>query len=95
MNLLFLPEKYHISILDGGVDTCALGKGWEILSVHNSRRENVVSFDNETAVKKNLPIVSAITTVDLPNGQSILLVIHEAMYNNTSNHSLLSEIPLR
>jgi hypothetical protein len=25
MNLLHLPEKYHISILDGGVDTCDLG----------------------------------------------------------------------
>ena len=94
MNLLFLPEAHHISILDGGADTCVLGKGWEILSVHNSRRANVVGFDHETAVKKNLPIVSAITTVDLPNGQSILLVIHEAIYNDTSNHSLLSEFQL-
>jgi hypothetical protein len=25
MNLLHLPEKYHISILDGGADTCVLG----------------------------------------------------------------------
>jgi hypothetical protein len=28
MNLLHLPEKYHISILDGGADTCVLGQGW-------------------------------------------------------------------
>jgi hypothetical protein len=27
MNLLFLPEKYHTSTLDGGADTCVLGKG--------------------------------------------------------------------
>jgi hypothetical protein len=27
MNLLHLPEKYHISILDGDADTCVLGKG--------------------------------------------------------------------
>jgi hypothetical protein len=27
MNLLFLPESYHISILDGGTDACVLGKG--------------------------------------------------------------------
>jgi hypothetical protein len=60
MNLLFLPEKYHISILDGGADTCVLGKGWEILSIHSSRRANVVGFDHETAIKRNLPIVSAI-----------------------------------
>jgi hypothetical protein len=25
MNLLNVPEKYHISILDGGADTCVLG----------------------------------------------------------------------
>jgi hypothetical protein len=26
MNLLFLPENHYISILDGGADTCVLGK---------------------------------------------------------------------
>jgi hypothetical protein len=83
--------KHHISILDGSANTCVLGKGWEILSAHNSRRAKIVAFDHETAVKKNPPIVSDITTVDLPNRQSILLVIHEAIYNDTSNHSLLSE----
>jgi hypothetical protein len=36
MNLLHLPEKYHISILDGDADTCVLGQGWEVLSVHNT-----------------------------------------------------------
>jgi phosphoserine aminotransferase len=38
MNLLHLPVKYHISILDGGADTCVSGQGWEVLSVHNTRR---------------------------------------------------------
>jgi hypothetical protein len=45
MNLLHLLEKYHISILDGGADTCVLGQGWEVLSVHNTRSANVVGFD--------------------------------------------------
>jgi hypothetical protein len=70
MNLLHLPEKYHISILDGGADTCVLGQGWEVLSIHNTRRANVVCFDHEAAVKKYLKIVSAITAVDLPDGIS-------------------------
>jgi hypothetical protein len=83
MNLLFLLEKYHISILDGGANTCVIGKGWETLSIHSSRRANVVGFDHETAVKQNLPIVSAITALDLPNGQSVLLVVHEGIYNET------------
>ena len=95
MNLLFLPEKYHISILDDGADTCVLGKGWEVLSIHNSRRGNVVGFDHEAAIKRNLPIVSAITALDLPNGSSILLVVHQCIYNETSKHSLLSEFQLR
>jgi hypothetical protein len=95
MNLLFLPENHHISILDGGADTCVLGKGWEVSSIHNSRRENVVGFDHETAIKRNLPIVSAITDIDLPSGESILLLIHEGIYNQTAAHSLLSEFQLR
>jgi hypothetical protein len=68
IHLLFLPEKYHISILDVGTDTCALGKGLEVLSTHSSRRANVDGFDHEAAIKRNLPIVSAITAFDLPNG---------------------------
>jgi hypothetical protein len=91
-NLLLLPEKYYISILDCGADTCVLGQGWEIISIHNSRR---AGFDHETAVKSNLPIVSAITTVDLPDGSSILLVVHEGIYNETADHSLLSEFQIR
>jgi hypothetical protein len=72
-----------------------LGQGWEILSVDNTRTANVVVFDHETAVKRNLPIVSAITAVDLPDGKSVLLIVHEAIYNDTANHSLLLEFQLR
>jgi phosphoserine aminotransferase len=95
MNLLHLPDKYHISILDGGADTCISGQGWEVLSVHNTRRTNVVGFDHEAAVKRNLPIVSAIAAVDLPDRISVILTVHEAIYNNTANHSLLSEFQSR
>ena len=56
-----------------------LGKGWKGLSVHNLGGENVVGIDHEIAIKRNLPIVSAITALDLPNGQSVLLVIHESI----------------
>jgi hypothetical protein len=36
----------HLYIEDGGTDTCILGQGWEVLSVHNTRRANVVRFDH-------------------------------------------------
>jgi hypothetical protein len=91
MNLIHLLEKYHISILDGGVDTCLLGQGWEVLSDHSTRGANVVGFDHEAAVKRNLPIVSAITEVDLSDGISMILIVHESIYDDTANHSLLSE----
>jgi hypothetical protein len=94
MNLLHLPEKYHIS-LDGGADNCVLGQGWEVLSVHNTKTANVVGFDHEAVVKRNLSIVSAITAVDLPDGISVILIVHEAIYNDSANHSLFSEFHLR
>jgi phosphoserine aminotransferase len=65
MNILHLPDKYHVSILDGVADTCVLEQGWEVISVHNTRRANVVGFDQHTAVKRNLTLVSAITAIDL------------------------------
>jgi hypothetical protein len=95
MNLLYLDEKYHISILVDGADTCVLGQGWEVLSIHNNRRAYVVQFDHEAAVKRNLPIVSTITSVDLPDRASLLLIVHEAIYNDTANYSLLSDFQLR
>jgi hypothetical protein len=52
MNILHLPEKYHISISDGGTDTCVLGQGWEVLSVHNTRRANDVGFNHEAAERR-------------------------------------------
>jgi hypothetical protein len=70
--LIFLPEKFHISILDGSTDTCVLGQGKEFVSTHNTRRENVVGFDHEDAVKRNLSIVIAVTSVELPDGISVL-----------------------
>jgi hypothetical protein len=45
-------------------------------------------FDHEAAVKRNLPIVSAITAVDLPDGKSVLLFVHEGIYSDIGNHSL-------
>jgi hypothetical protein len=91
MNLLHLPERYHISILDGRADTCVLGQRWEVFFVHNTRRANLVGFDHEAAVNRNLPIVSAITVVDLQDGISVILIVYEAIFNDTVNHSLLSE----
>jgi hypothetical protein len=89
VNLIFLPEKYQISIIDDGADTCVLGRGWEFLSVQNTRKANIVDFDHEATMKRNLPVVNAITAIDLLDGLSVSLIVHEGI------HSLLSEFQLR
>jgi hypothetical protein len=61
-----------------------------IIIVHT----NVVRCDHEATIKRNLPIVSAITAVDLPDGISVILIVHEAIYNGTANHSFLSEFQI-
>jgi hypothetical protein len=38
---------------------------------------------------------SAITAFDLQDGISVILIVHEAIYNDTANHSLLLEFQLR
>jgi hypothetical protein len=43
-------------------------------------------------VKRNLLIVNEITAVDLPDGISVILSVHEAIYNDTANRSMLSEL---
>jgi hypothetical protein len=51
MNRLSFPKIYRISMLDGGADTFLLGKGWDALSAHTSRRENLVILNHETPIK--------------------------------------------
>jgi hypothetical protein len=67
-------------MLGGCADTCVLGKVWKVLSIHNSISANGVGFYHESVNKRNRPIVSAIDALDLPRGQSILLLVHEGIY---------------
>jgi hypothetical protein len=46
-----LAAYFHTKTYDiGGADTCVFGKGWKVLSIHNTRRENVLGLDHEAAV---------------------------------------------
>ena len=65
-----------------------------MLAEHPTRRANVVGFDKDIAVKGNLAIVSAICALQIPNGDTTYLVIHEVIHNPTADHSLLSDFPM-
>ena len=60
-----------------------------------TRKANVTGFDTKVAVKRNLPIVSAVATVDLKNNETILVGVHESVHNESAPHSLLSDFQLR
>ena len=84
-----------IAIIDSGADTCILGKGWYIQYVHPHRKVNVFGFDENLPGRKKLPVVSAISAIDLPNGEVLLLRVHEGIHNSESENTLLSTMQLR
>ena len=79
------------SIMDNGVDTSVIGKGWYIIGVAEFRKMNIIGFDSQASRRDGLRVVIAITAVELGDGQVILLRISEAAFNPNSTHSLLSE----
>jgi hypothetical protein len=82
-------------VLDISLDTFVLGQGWEALSIHNTRRDNVVGFDHDAAIRGILPIVSVIAAVNHTYRISVLIVVHGGIYHDTTMHSLFSEFQLR
>ena len=94
MNSINIQNYERILILDNGANTCVLGKGWEVITVHPTRKAHVYGFDHQAAVKKHLDIVTAVSVVEV-SGETILLQVNEAVYNPSADHSLLSEYQIR
>ncbi len=92
-NLTHLDTNSYLSISDDGADTCVIGDGWNIES-YTTRTANLIGFDATSSRKSGLPIVSAVTAVD-SNGSTHLLRVHEAVYNQGSATTLLSEYQIR
>ena len=89
-----MADDQYMAIMDGGADTCVIGKGWTIIDRHPTRQANVVGF-NTSSRKNNLSIVSAVTSVDLPDNKVVFLCVNEAIYNPDSKHTLLSVFQIR
>ena len=56
---------------------------------YTGRRVNVMGFSDTETMKKGLRVGTGIGAIDLPNG-TILIMVHQAAYNPTCDHSLLS-----
>ena len=88
-----LRPNTFLSISDDGADTSVFGEGWHI-HTFTTQKANLVGFDANTSCKSGLPIVTALTVVE-HNGSTHLLRINEAVYNEGSPTTLLSEYQLR
>ena len=80
-------------ILDGGCDTCVLGKGFVTLSTVPNRSAIILGATNGMR-EENLKIGTGATVITL-NHEKFLLVINEAIISPSNNISLLSTHQIR
>ena len=80
---------------DSNADTCCLGTNFIPLHYTN-RTADVYPYHGDYKPLENVPIVSAATAYDHPNGQTYILVINEALYYGSKmNHSLINPNQIR
>lgn len=85
----------HLTIADGGADTCVLGSGWRMHKVYKHCVANLYGFNSAYTKKKGLPIgtvEAVIYGVDSKRKMFPFIAhIHEAILNVTSQTTLLLE----
>ena len=80
---------------DNNADTCVLGKNFLLLNV-SGRVADVFGFKGDSSKPDEVHIGSAVTAYDHPDGYTMLLTIHEALwYGQSMNHSLINPNQLR
>ena len=72
-------ESPSNAVASSGADTCILGKDW--LFLHHSDREATVN---------NLKIGIAVAAYDLPSGETVLVMINEAIDYTVQDYTMLS-----
>ena len=93
INLVHSP-RISYAICDSGADSCVVGKIIKIESV-TMRTANLVGYDPLTTKSFNLPIVTALLKTVSAENIPMLLHVHEAVYNQNSTNTLLSEYQIR
>ena len=99
INLSLSSENHYVTAIDNGADTCVIGKGWHILHYlvgpnGKPRKANLVGYDPSSTRTNGLPMVSATCIVQL-NNEKILLIVNQAVYNESQALTLLSEYQLK
>ena len=80
--------RYHLEA-DSHADTLCFGKGWT-LDYLTRQHIDVDGFHSSMETMKNVPIRSAYTAMDHPNGNTYILHAHEELcFFDSMEHSLL------
>ena len=89
------PNTVRRNEADTNADMCCLGQNFIPLHYTN-RTANVYLYNDSYAPIENVPIVSGATAVDHPNGNTYILVFHEALYyGKKMRHSLINPNQVR
>ena len=94
LELIDSYSKGYYAIADGGADSCVLGQNAEVVS-YTGRFATLVGYDPKFTKSKRIPIVTAYLKVKAHNNIPVLLKINEAVYNEGSPVTLLSEYQVR
>jgi hypothetical protein len=88
-------DIYEYAYIDSGSDTCGIGGEAWIIDTITERKVQVTGYDTLNTVKEDVPIVSAITAIDLPTGETILMRVNEATNLGRDAYTLLSPMHIR
>lgn len=93
IHLVHSPRLSY-AICDSGADSCVVGKLAKIESI-TIRTANLVGYDPQTTKSSSLPIVTALLKALSAENVPLILQVHEAVYNQNSTITLLSEYQMR
>ena len=85
------PDQEKRAYLDNGSDTFGVGGSAWINESITDWKFDISGYDEEDTIKTDATIVSAVTVVNLPDGETIIICANEATLLGESVNSLLSE----
>eukprot|EP00978_Attheya_sp_CCMP212_P007688 scaffold17875_cov63-Attheya_sp.AAC.1 len=99
INLSISSDNLYVTAINNGADTCVIGKGWHIIHYlvganGKQRKANLVGYDPTSTRTNGLPMVSASCITQL-NDEKIMLIVNQAVYNESQALTLLSEFQLK
>ena len=88
-------DQYEYGFIDSGSDTSGIGGNCWIMDTLTDREVAITGYDNKESVKNNVKIGSAITAIDLPSGETVLIRVNEATILGEDASTLFSIAQMR